>query len=132
MGKYPEEAPNKGDHTMNATFELDIQKEKYEYTSLMVTGRMGDLASNTVEIYMKMVVNRIPSRTLRFYECVKPDDTVIRDTKGVNMIDAANGHFSYTFPAEVFSVPGQIKRLSRLKRENISCHNARFLGPNLM
>ena len=26
---------------MTTAFELDIQKEKYEYTNLIVTGRMG-------------------------------------------------------------------------------------------
>ncbi|MBJ8026109.1 BppU family phage baseplate upper protein, partial [Bacillus cereus] len=96
---------------MTTTFELDIQKEKYEYTSFIVTGRRGDLASNTVDVYMKNGGEPYPLTNLTvFYECVKPDDTVIRDTKGVNMIDAAKGHFTYTFPAEVFSVPGQIKR----------------------
>ena len=96
---------------MKTTFELDIQKEKYEYTSLIVTGRMGDLASNTVDVYMKNGGEPYALTNLTvFYECVKPDDTVIRDTKGVKMIDAAKGHFSYTFPAEVFSIPGQVKR----------------------
>ncbi|MBJ8025765.1 BppU family phage baseplate upper protein [Bacillus cereus] len=96
---------------MKTIFVLDIQKEKYEYTSFIVTGRRGDLASNTVEVYMTNNGEPYPLTNLTvFYECVKPDDTVIRDTKGVNMVDAAKGHFAYTFPAEVFSVPGQIKR----------------------
>ncbi|PEZ21729.1 hypothetical protein CN345_29255, partial [Bacillus thuringiensis] len=69
---------------------------------MIVTGRMGDVASNTVEVYMKNGGEPYPLTNLTvFYECIKPDDTVIRDTKGVNMIDAAKGHFAYTFPAEV-------------------------------
>ncbi|MGU3439926.1 BppU family phage baseplate upper protein [Bacillus cereus] len=96
---------------MKTTFILDIQKEKYEYTSLIVTGRMGDLESNTVEV---LITNHGEPYSLTnltvFYECVKPDDTAIRDTKGVKIIDAEKGHFTYTFPAEVFSTPGQVKR----------------------
>ncbi|PGS66180.1 hypothetical protein COC69_28900 [Bacillus cereus] len=96
---------------MKTTFELDIQKEKYEYTSLIVTGRMGDLASNTVDVHIKNNGESYPLTNLTvFYECVKPDDTAIRDKEGVNIIDAAKGHFTYTFPAEVFSAPGQVKR----------------------
>lgn len=96
---------------MKTTFELDIQKEKYEYTSLIVTGRMGDLASNTVDVYIKNGGEPHPLTNLTvFYECVKPDDTAVRDKEGVNIIDAAKGHFTYTFPAEVFSAPGQVKR----------------------
>ncbi|MGN4668565.1 BppU family phage baseplate upper protein [Bacillus cereus group sp. MYBK234-1] len=96
---------------MKTTFVLDIQKEKYEYTSLIVTGRMGDLESNTVDVYIKNGGEPCPLTNLTvFYECVKPDDTAIRDKEGVNIIDAAKGHFTYTFPAEVFSAPGQVKR----------------------
>lgn len=96
---------------MKTIFELDIQKEKYEYTSLIVTGRMGDLASNMVDVYIKNGGEPCPLTNLTvFYECVKPDDTAIRDKEGVNIIDAAKGHFTYTFPAEVFSAPGQVKR----------------------
>ncbi|MGX5629090.1 BppU family phage baseplate upper protein [Bacillus thuringiensis] len=96
---------------MKTTFVLDIQKEKYEYTSLIVTGRMGDLESNTVEV---LITNHGEPYSLTnltvFYECVKPDDTAVRDKEGVNIIDAEKGHFTYTFPAEVFSAPGQVKR----------------------
>ncbi|EOO23616.1 hypothetical protein IIU_06951 [Bacillus cereus VD133] len=96
---------------MKTTFVLDIQKDKYEYTSLIVTGRMGDLESNTVDVYIKKGGEPYPLTNLMvFYECVKPDDTVVRDKEGVNIIDAAKGHFTYTFPAEVFSAPGQVKR----------------------
>ncbi|BAR82292.1 uncharacterized protein KNN_01445 [Bacillus thuringiensis serovar tolworthi] len=96
---------------MKTTFVLDIQKDKYEYTSLIVTGRMGDLESNTVDVYIKNGGEPCPLTNLTvFYECVKPDDTAIRDEKGVNIIDAAKGYFTYTFPAEVFSAPGQVKR----------------------
>ncbi|MDO6629418.1 BppU family phage baseplate upper protein [Bacillus thuringiensis] len=96
---------------MKTTFVLDIQKDKYEYTSLIVTGRMGDLESNTVDVYIKNGGEPCPLTNLTvFYECVKPDDTAIRDKEGVNIIDAAKGHFTYTFPAEVFSAPGQVKR----------------------
>ncbi|EOO29045.1 hypothetical protein IIU_05727 [Bacillus cereus VD133] len=96
---------------MKTTFELDIQKGKYEYTSLIVTGRMGDLESNTVDVYIKNGGEPYSLTNLTvFYECVKPDDTAIRDKEGVNIIDAAQGHFTYTFPAEVFSAPGQVKR----------------------
>ncbi|EJP84638.1 BppU family phage baseplate upper protein [Bacillus cereus] len=96
---------------MKTTFVLDIQKDKYEYTSLIVTGRMGDLASNTVDVYIKNGGEPYSLTNLTvFYECVKPDDTAIRDKEGVNIIDAAKGHFTYTFPAEVFSAPGQVKR----------------------
>ncbi|PEA86634.1 BppU family phage baseplate upper protein, partial [Bacillus thuringiensis] len=96
---------------MKTTFVLDIQKDKYEYTSLIVTGRMGDLESNTVDVYIKNGGEPCPLTNLTvFYECVKPDDTAVRDKEGVNIIDAAKGHFTYTFPAEVFSAPGQVKR----------------------
>ncbi|EOQ18666.1 BppU family phage baseplate upper protein [Bacillus cereus] len=96
---------------MKTTFVLDIQKEKYEYTSLIVTGRMGDLASNTVDVHITNDGEPYSLTNLTVcYECVKPDDTAVRDKEGVNIIDAAKGHFTYTFPAEVFSVPGQMKR----------------------
>ncbi|PGS83542.1 hypothetical protein COC69_01950 [Bacillus cereus] len=96
---------------MKTTFVLDVQKTKAEYTSLIVTGRMGDLESNSIDVYIKNDGEPYPLTNLTvFYECLKPDHTVIRDTKGVKMIDAAKGHFTYTFPTEVFSAPGQIKR----------------------
>ncbi|MDA2634971.1 BppU family phage baseplate upper protein [Bacillus cereus] len=96
---------------MKTKLILDVRKTQYVPLHSIIIGRVGDKASNTVDIYMKDSGEPYPLTNLTvFYECVKPDDTVIRDTKGVNMIDAAKGHFSYTFPAEVFSVPGEIKR----------------------
>ena len=85
---------------MKTIFVLDIQKEKYEYTSFIVTGRRGDLANNTVEVYMTNNGEPYPLTNLTvFYECVKPDDTAIRDTKGVNMVECRKGAFCLYIPS---------------------------------
>lgn len=84
---------------MKTTFELDIQKEKYEYTSLIVTGRMGDLESNTVEV---LITNHGEPYSLTnltvFYECVKPDDTAVRD-KGCEYHRCRKGAFHIYVPS---------------------------------
>ncbi|MDA2567478.1 BppU family phage baseplate upper protein [Bacillus cereus] len=95
---------------MKTKLTLDVNKSTYAQLTYRVTGRMGDVASNTVDVYV--VNNGVPyplTNLTVFYECRKPDYTAVRDGKGVRIIDAANGHFEYTFPSEVFSAPGETK-----------------------
>ncbi|MEB9549525.1 BppU family phage baseplate upper protein [Bacillus cereus] len=96
---------------MKTKLTLDINKAAYAQLTYSVTGRMGDVASNTVDVYV--VDNGVPyplTNLTVFYECTKPDRTAVRDGKGIKMIDAAKGHFEYTFPPEVFSAPGEMKQ----------------------
>ncbi|HDX9587585.1 TPA: BppU family phage baseplate upper protein [Bacillus pseudomycoides] len=90
---------------------LDVNKSENAQLNYIVTGRVGDVASNIVDVYIVDGGNPYPLTNLGvFYECTKPDNTVVRDSAGVKMIDAANGRFEYTFPKETFSAPGRIKR----------------------
>lgn len=90
---------------------LDVNKSENAQLNYIVTGRVGDIASNIVDVYIVDGGNPYPLTNLGvFYECTKPDSTVVRDSAGVKMIDTANGRFEYTFPKETFSAPGRAKR----------------------
>ncbi|MFI8707619.1 BppU family phage baseplate upper protein [Bacillus sp. NPDC077411] len=90
---------------------LDVNKSENAQLNYIVTGRAGDVASNIVDVYIVDGGNPYPLTNLGvFYECTKPDNTVIRDSTGVNIIDATAGHFEYTFPKETFNIPGRSKR----------------------
>lgn len=97
---------------MKTKLILDVYKTEYAQLNYIVTGRVGDMASNSVDVYIVDGGGNPYSLTnlTIFYECTKPDNTVIRDSTGVNIIDATAGHFEYTFPKETFSIPGRSKR----------------------
>ncbi|MFI8710106.1 BppU family phage baseplate upper protein [Bacillus sp. NPDC077411] len=97
---------------MKTKLILDVYKTEYAQLNYFVTGRVGDMASNSVDVYIVDGGGNPYSLTnlTIFYECTKPDNTVIRDSTGVNIIDATAGHFEYTFPKETFSIPGRSKR----------------------
>ncbi|MDC2863793.1 BppU family phage baseplate upper protein [Bacillus sp. BP-3] len=97
---------------MKTKLILDVYKTECAQLNYFVTGRVGDMASNSVDVYIVDGGGNAYSLTnlTIFYECTKPDNTVIRDSTGVNIIDATAGHFEYTFPKETFSIPGRSKR----------------------
>ncbi|MCM3735607.1 BppU family phage baseplate upper protein [Bacillus cytotoxicus] len=90
---------------------LDINKNEFSQLNYIVTGRIGDKASNTVDVYIIDGGAPYPLTGLSvFYECLKPDNKFVRDSNGIKIIDAAKGHFEYTFPAQVFTAHGKTKR----------------------
>ncbi|EJQ44025.1 hypothetical protein IEQ_04812 [Bacillus cereus BAG6X1-2] len=96
---------------MKTKLILDVNKAEYAQLNYVIKGRVGDKESNIVDVY---AVDRgtpysLIGRTVS-YECLKLDNTVVRDSKGIKMIDATKGHFEYTFPPEVFSFPGKLKQ----------------------
>lgn len=96
---------------MKTRLILDINKTQYAQLNSLVTGRVGDKASNTVDVYV--VDGFIPYNLTGsdvYFECAKPDNTSVRDKNGITMIDAAKGHFEYTFPAQTFAAIGKSKQ----------------------
>ncbi|ANN30461.1 hypothetical protein A9498_01535 [Bacillus thuringiensis serovar coreanensis] len=96
---------------MKTKLILDINKTQYAQLNSLVTGRVGDKASNTVDVYI--VDGFIPYNLTGsdvYFECAKPDNTSVRDKNGSTMIDAAKGHFEYTFPAQTFAAIGKSKQ----------------------
>ncbi|WP_255477204.1 BppU family phage baseplate upper protein [Bacillus sp. BB56-3] len=96
---------------MKTKLILDINKKQHAQLNSIVTGRVGDRWSNTVDVYV--IDNGVPYNITGMnviFECAKPDNTVVRDDKGVKMIDAAKGHFEYTFPTETFGAIGKAKQ----------------------
>ncbi|WP_176550223.1 glycosyl hydrolase family 28-related protein [Bacillus thuringiensis] len=96
---------------MKTRLILDINKTQYAQLNSLVTGRVGDKASNTVDVYV--VDGFIPYNLTGsdvYFECAKPDNTSVRDKNGITMIDAAKGHFEYTFPAQTFASVGKSKQ----------------------
>lgn len=96
---------------MKTKLILDINKTQHAQLNSIVTGRVGDKASNIVDVYV--IDNGTPynlTGNTVFFECVKPDNTVVRDDNGVKIIDAAKGHFEYTFPTETFGAIGKAKQ----------------------
>ncbi|WP_002145580.1 BppU family phage baseplate upper protein [Bacillus cereus] len=96
---------------MKTRLILDINKTQYAQLNSIVTGRVGDKVSNVVDVYVIDSGSPYNLTGLKvFFECAKPDNTVIRDDNGVKMIDAANGRFEYTFPTETFGAIGKAKQ----------------------
>ncbi|QWH10359.1 DUF2479 domain-containing protein [Bacillus mycoides] len=96
---------------MKTKLILDVNKTQHAQLNFIVTGRVGDKSSNVVDVYIIDSGAPYPLTGISiFYECLKPDNTVVRDDNGVKMIDAAKGHFEYTFPAETFGSPGKAKQ----------------------
>lgn len=96
---------------MKTKLILDVNKTQYAQLNSIVTGRVGDKVSNVVDVYV--IDGGIPYNLTGlkvFFECAKPDNTVIRDDNGVKMIDVAKGHFEYTFPPETFGAIGKAKQ----------------------
>lgn len=96
---------------MKTKLILDVNKTQYAQLNSIVTGRVGDKVSNVVDVYV--IDGGIPYNLTGlnvFFECAKPDNTVIRDNNGVKMIDAAKGYFEYTFPPETFGAVGKAKQ----------------------
>lgn len=96
---------------MKTKLILDVNKTQYAQLNSIVTGRVGDKVSNIVDVYV--IDGGIPYNLTGlkvFFECAKPDNTVIRDDNGVKMIDAAKGYFEYTFPPETFGAVGKAKQ----------------------
>ncbi|MES5942830.1 MULTISPECIES: BppU family phage baseplate upper protein [unclassified Bacillus cereus group] len=96
---------------MKTKLILDVNKTQHAQLNSIVTGRVGDKASNTVDVYI--VDGFIPYNLTGsdvYFECAKPDNTSVRDKNGITMIDAAKGHFEYTFPTQTFSSLGKSKQ----------------------
>ncbi|WP_267418857.1 BppU family phage baseplate upper protein [Bacillus sp. GC_Bacil_1] len=96
---------------MKTKLILDINKTQHAQLNSIVTGRVGDKSSNTVDVYV--VDGFIPYNLTGsdvYFECSKPDNTSVRDKNGIVMIDAAKGHFEYTFPAQTFASVGKSKQ----------------------
>ncbi|MGR5901093.1 BppU family phage baseplate upper protein [Bacillus cereus] len=96
---------------MKTRLILDINKTQYAQLNSLVTGRVGDKASNTVDVYV--VDGFVPYNLTGsdvYFECAKPDNTSVRDKNGIAMIDASKGHFEYTFPAQTFASVGKSKQ----------------------
>ncbi|MEM5663826.1 BppU family phage baseplate upper protein [Bacillus toyonensis] len=96
---------------MKTRLILDINKTQYAQLNSLVTGRVGDKASNTVDVYV--VDGFVPYNLTGsdvYFECAKPDNTSVRDKNGIVMIDAAKGHFEYTFPTQTFASVGKSKQ----------------------
>ncbi|PFW41308.1 hypothetical protein COL28_20470 [Bacillus thuringiensis] len=96
---------------MKTKLILDIRKTQYAQLNSIVMGRVGDKASNTVDVY---VVDGFTPYNLTgsdvYFECTKPDNTAVRDKDGITIIDASRGHFEYTFPAQTFAAIGKSKQ----------------------
>ncbi|MGQ8827071.1 BppU family phage baseplate upper protein [Bacillus sp. NA_146.1] len=96
---------------MKTKLILDVNKTQYAQLNSIVTGRVGDKVSNVVDVYVIDGGSPYNLTGLKvFFECAKPDNTVIRDNNGVTIIDAAKGHFEYTFPTETFGAIGKAKQ----------------------
>ncbi|MFY8293685.1 BppU family phage baseplate upper protein [Bacillus paranthracis] len=96
---------------MKTRLILDINKTQYAQLNSLVTGRVGDKVSNVVDVYVIDGGSPYNLTGLKvFFECAKPDNTFVRDNNGVKIIDAAQGHFEYTFPTQTFGFAGRAKR----------------------
>ncbi|EJV41744.1 BppU family phage baseplate upper protein [Bacillus toyonensis] len=96
---------------MKTKLILDITKSQQAQLNAIVTGRQGDKASVTVNVFVVdggVPVN-LTGNTI-YYEGLKPNDAYVRDTSGVKMINATQGNFEYTFRPETFGVAGIGKR----------------------
>ncbi|WP_029437263.1 BppU family phage baseplate upper protein [Bacillus thuringiensis] len=96
---------------MKTKLILDVNKTQYAQLNSIVTGRVGDKASNIVDVYV--IDNGAPYNLTGnkvFFECLKPDNSLVQDSEGIKVIDATKGHFEYTFPVETFGYAGKAKR----------------------
>lgn len=96
---------------MKTKLILGVNKVQHAQLNSIVTGRVGDKASNTVDVYV--VDGFVPYNLTGsdvYFECAKPDNTSVRDKNGITMIDAAKGHFEYTFPTQTFTSVGKSKQ----------------------
>ncbi|WP_259418270.1 BppU family phage baseplate upper protein [Bacillus toyonensis] len=96
---------------MKIKLVLDINKNLQAQLNAVVTGRQGDKATVTVNVFVVdggVPVN-LTGNTI-YYEGLKPNDAYVRDTSGVKMINATQGNFEYTFRPETFGVAGIGKR----------------------
>ncbi|WP_257209127.1 BppU family phage baseplate upper protein [Bacillus toyonensis] len=96
---------------MKTKLILDITKSRQAQLNSVITGRQGDKATVTVNVFV--VDGGIPvnlTGNTIYYEGLKPNDAYVRDTSGVKMINATQGNFEYTFRPETFGVAGIGKR----------------------
>ncbi|WP_242320770.1 BppU family phage baseplate upper protein [Bacillus cereus group sp. BfR-BA-01354] len=96
---------------MKIKLVLDINKTQQAQLNAIVTGRQGDKATVTVNVFVVDggVPYNLTGNTI-YYEGLKPNNAYVRDTSGVKMINAAQGNFEYTFRPETFGVAGIGKR----------------------
>ncbi|MGE6313400.1 BppU family phage baseplate upper protein [Bacillus cereus] len=96
---------------MKIKLVLDINKTQQAQLNAVVTGRQGDKATVTVNVFVVdggVPVN-LTGNTI-YYEGLKPNNAYVRDTSGVKIINATQGNFEYTFRPETFGVAGVGKR----------------------
>ncbi|MDZ4499755.1 BppU family phage baseplate upper protein [Bacillus cereus] len=96
---------------MKIKLVLDINKTQQAQLNAVVTGRQGDKATVTVNVFVVDggVPYNLTGNTI-YYEGLKPNNAYVRDTSGVKMINATQGNFEYTFRPETFGVAGIGKR----------------------
>ncbi|MBJ7955791.1 BppU family phage baseplate upper protein [Bacillus cereus] len=96
---------------MKIKLVLDINKTQQAQLNAVVTGRQGDKATVTVNVFVVDggVPYNLTGNTV-YYEGLKPNNAYVRDTSGVKMINATQGNFEYTFRPETFGVAGIGKR----------------------
>ncbi|WP_416808863.1 BppU family phage baseplate upper protein [Bacillus thuringiensis] len=96
---------------MKIKLVLDINKTQQAQLNAVVTGRQGDKATVTVNVFVVDggVPYNLTGNTI-YYEGLKPNNAYVRDTSGVKMINAIQGNFEYTFRPETFGVAGIGKR----------------------
>lgn len=96
---------------MKTKLILDIRKTQYAQLNSIVTGRVGDQESNTVDVYLVdgLMPYNLTGKDV-YFECVKHDGKPVRDKIGIKMINASQGHFEYTFPAQTFLAIGKSKQ----------------------
>ncbi|WP_252194993.1 BppU family phage baseplate upper protein [Bacillus toyonensis] len=96
---------------MKIKLVLDINKNQQAQLNAVVTGRQGDKATVTVNVFVVDggVPYNLTGNTI-YYEGLKPNNAYVRDTSGVKMINATQGNFEYTFRPEMFGVAGVGKR----------------------
>ncbi|WP_257140099.1 BppU family phage baseplate upper protein [Bacillus toyonensis] len=96
---------------MKIKLVLDINKTQQAQLNAVVTGRQGDKATVTVNVFVVDggVPYNLTGNTI-YYEGLKPNNAYVRDTSGVKIINATQGNFEYTFRPETFGVAGVGKR----------------------
>ncbi|MDY8166154.1 BppU family phage baseplate upper protein [Bacillus thuringiensis] len=96
---------------MKIKLVLDINKTQQAQLNAVVTGRQGDKATVTVNVFVVDggVPYNLTGNTI-YYEGLKPNNAYVRDTSGVKIINATQGNFEYTFRPETFGVAGIGKR----------------------
>lgn len=96
---------------METKLILNVNKTQNAQLTSLVSGRVGEMTVNKVDVYV--VDGAMPYNLTGndiYFECAKSDDTAIRDKLGIEIIDAGQGHFRYTFPVQTFTSIGHSKQ----------------------